>query len=433
MRIPYIVGRWVRGQNHYGRQRLLDYLLTVPDSATWLVGTRRMGKTSLLRQLEYLTTSGDPARTHSYVPMIWDLQGCHTPDEMSVELRYAVSDVLPRFQAYGIDAKASEDKDAIAQLRELSRATEAQGKRLLLLVDEAEALLYVAEKNPEWLARLRKALQEGSLRSIITSTKLLARLNEINAGWTTSPFFFGFNLANLWQLDLRPAESLIRQEQASTPVLVADELAHDILSYTNGHPYLIQHLCQRLFTVDDYGRGVLRVVRDEDLDPDHILAGFFRIDFQYLTEIERRLLLSVADLSVARTDELLAALSDERPRRIDMFLYGLRKLGYLRASHDRWTVGNEYLRRWIQNQRTEISTWSGSSIDDAAHEEILRAERRNEAAYLRHEIERLQEELVQRTEEAESGAGLADDENVTRIRMELVRARRELDRISGGA
>jgi len=71
MRIPYVVGRWVRGKNHYGRQRLIDTLLARPDSATresatlesatlesatwgaatWLVGTRRMGKTSLLRQL----------------------------------------------------------------------------------------------------------------------------------------------------------------------------------------------------------------------------------------------------------------------------------------------------------------------------------------------------------------------------------------------
>ena len=96
MRIPYIVGRWVRGQNHYGRQRLIDYLLTVPDSATWLVGTRRMGKTSLLRQLEFVTASGD----YEYMPLVWDLQGCHSPEDMSVELEYAIADVLP--QAPGV-------------------------------------------------------------------------------------------------------------------------------------------------------------------------------------------------------------------------------------------------------------------------------------------------------------------------------------------
>lgn len=431
MRIPYVVGRWVRGQNHYGRQRLVEYLLTVPDSATWLVGTRRMGKTSLLRQLEYVTTSGE----HNYVPLVWDLQGCQTPQDMSVELDYAIADVMPRFQAFGIDASPGRDKDALDRLRGLSRATETAGKRLLLLVDEAEALLYVAEQNAPWLATLRKVLQEGNLRSIITSTKLLARLNEVNAGWTTSPFLFGFNLANLWQLDAEPARALVRQEQAPTPVIVDDELADDILSYTNGHPYLIQHLCQRLFVIDERGQGILRPIRDDDLDPDHILSGFFRVDFQYLTEVERRILLTVADLSVARGDEIVTALSDESPRRIDMFLYGLRKLGYLRASHDRWTVGNEYLRRWIQDQRHAIGTLAEPSIDDAAHEEILRAERRNEAMYLRHEIERLQEELDRAADESGDAAGYAtttDQETMARIRMDLVRARRELDKISGG-
>ncbi len=72
--------------------------------------------------------------------------------------------------------------------------------RPLLLIDEAEALIPIAEAGQAWLAKLRKALQEGNLRCIVTSTKLLAQLNEVNAGWTTSPFLFGFNLANLWQL-----------------------------------------------------------------------------------------------------------------------------------------------------------------------------------------------------------------------------------------
>ena len=73
MRVPYVVGRWVRGANHYGRQRLIDYVLSIEDNTVWIVGTRRIGKTSLLRQIEFLTVD-DP----SYVPLFWDLQGCET-------------------------------------------------------------------------------------------------------------------------------------------------------------------------------------------------------------------------------------------------------------------------------------------------------------------------------------------------------------------
>ena len=52
MRVPFIAGRWVRDRNHYGRQRLFTYLLNSDDTAIWVVGSRRIGKTSLLRQLE---------------------------------------------------------------------------------------------------------------------------------------------------------------------------------------------------------------------------------------------------------------------------------------------------------------------------------------------------------------------------------------------
>src|SRR5690606_20055647 len=99
MRIPYNVGRWVRGKNHYGRQRLIDYLLHAPDSAIWLVGTRRMGKTSLLRQLELLTSAPDS----TYVPLFWDLQGCQTARDLSDELFYSLEDVAARFAESGID------------------------------------------------------------------------------------------------------------------------------------------------------------------------------------------------------------------------------------------------------------------------------------------------------------------------------------------
>lgn len=71
MRIPYIVGRWVNDRNHYGRHRLFTYLLNTPDTATWIVGARRIGKTSLLRQLELLADCTDSGLT----PLFWDMQG----------------------------------------------------------------------------------------------------------------------------------------------------------------------------------------------------------------------------------------------------------------------------------------------------------------------------------------------------------------------
>src|SRR6188768_3975346 len=59
---PYVVGRWVRGDEHYDRQKLIEHLLNAHDTAIWVVGTRRMGKTSLLRQIEHVTMRSEERR-----------------------------------------------------------------------------------------------------------------------------------------------------------------------------------------------------------------------------------------------------------------------------------------------------------------------------------------------------------------------------------
>ena len=91
---PYIVGGWVSGALHYGRRGLISHLLEGPNHALWVVGTRRVGKTSLLRQIEALTL------THpQYVPLYVDLQGISTRAEFNQELHYALDEVAARFDA----------------------------------------------------------------------------------------------------------------------------------------------------------------------------------------------------------------------------------------------------------------------------------------------------------------------------------------------
>ena len=133
-----------------------------------------------------------------------------------------------------------------------------------------------------------RVLQDGRLRTIMTSTKLLAELNRLSQEWATSPFLFGFGLVNVTPLDEASARSLIRQRQSDTPVEALDSVVDDIYIHTNGQPYLVQYLCHRLFYTDDQGAGRLRPIEDKDLAIDHVLAGFFQIDYQYLTRIEQR-------------------------------------------------------------------------------------------------------------------------------------------------
>jgi hypothetical protein len=436
MRIPYVVGRWVRGRNHYGRERLTEHLLTAPDSAIWLLGTRRMGKTSMLKQLELVASSPechDEGHFEShYVPLFWDMQGCESARDLSDELFDALVDVADRFAAVGIDVHTFNGQDALLILRALARTLVEQGKQLLLLVDEAEVLINIARRDPAWVGRLRRAMQDSRVRTIMTSTKLLAELNKLTSEWTTSPFLFGFSLVNLTRLEDAAARALVRQLQGEEAVIAADGVVDDVLIHTNGQPYLIQYLCQRLFMTDEAGNGVLRTIREEDLATDHILTGFFQNDFQHLTKTERRLLLAVAELTIAKENELLVVLSDLAPRKIQMYLYGMERLGYLRQVFGQWAVGNEFLRRWILDNYEELVEQQNSTADDSIHESLLEIGREHEAVYLREEIARLEAELA--LTEATIADVKGDElvhllEKADRLRREIARLRRELSSI----
>lgn len=388
MRVPYIVGRWVSAQHHYGRQRLLAYLLGTPDTAIWVVGARRMGKTSLLRQLEVLTNHPDS----ELVPLFWDLQGCETSGDLSAELFLALEDVSERFARLGVDVRSLEGLDALMILRRLTRILGGSGRRLLLLIDEAEALINVARIEAAWLARLRRALQDPLQKTIIASTKLLVQLNELTTDWPTSPFLFGFNLVNLWSLDQDAAVALIEQWQAERQVHVDAAVREEILVHTNRHPYLLQFLCQRLYCEDESGQGYLRPPVDADLDPDHLLTGFFQIDFQHLTRLERRILLAIARRTLTTEAEVLADLADESPQRIRTFLWGLEKLGHVRQLYGQLTVGSEFQRRWMQEEWDRLVQMTETLVAEESIEQLLQIGRTLEPASFRTEIARIEQE-----------------------------------------
>ncbi len=438
MRNPYSVGRWLRGADHYGRQQLLDYLISAEDPAIWVVGTRRMGKTSLLRQLEWLLTQQEGAGA---VPLFWDLQGSETKDDFDYELFLAVEDEMPRFEAYGVDVSALYNRDAIHILRTLQRALRAHGKHLLLLIDEAEAWISLAKNDYQALARLRKAFQNGGMRTIMTSTKLLMQLNDLTRNWLTSPFLFGFTLVHLWSLEPEASVSLVMQEQSQTPVNVERGRIDEILRHSHRHPYLVQTLCYRLFE-ERHGRGVLREIQEEDLRADHLLSGFFEVDFRCLAPTERQILLTVARQGVISEEELVARNDNESIDQISMYVHGMNNLGYLQRAYNRsdsagaarsqdefprWTIGNEFLRRWMLENYQELAQTLYSDVSDYGVETLLEMGRKVEFDYLQHEIPGLQERLESLLAAYHGHVEQAPPE----VLQEIQALRRELERASG--
>src|SRR5512136_2962011 len=71
-RNPFIVGSFVRGEDFFGRQALLAEILEGERHSLWVLGARRLGKTSLLREAEHRVQR---SRETPFVDLYWDLQG----------------------------------------------------------------------------------------------------------------------------------------------------------------------------------------------------------------------------------------------------------------------------------------------------------------------------------------------------------------------
>jgi len=100
MAIPFVVGQWVRGPRFYGRRSLIDTLLAAGSGITWVVGTRRIGKTSLAREIERLTADGG----RGLLPLYWDLEGATSAGELHASFADALADAGERLVALGLSS-----------------------------------------------------------------------------------------------------------------------------------------------------------------------------------------------------------------------------------------------------------------------------------------------------------------------------------------
>src|SRR5512141_2349427 len=188
-RNPFIVGSFVRGEDFFGRHGLLGEILEGERQSIWVLGGRRLGKTSLLRELELRVQR---SRETPFVALYWDLQGSGDSRGLAETLLSSVEDSEAFSRATDLSVEDLESLPIAEMLATIIRRTVRAGWRLLLLVDEAEELLVVGRSEPGVLARLRRVLSRGpDVRTVITATRLLARVDE-EARMPTSPFLQGF-------------------------------------------------------------------------------------------------------------------------------------------------------------------------------------------------------------------------------------------------
>ncbi|MCK6562656.1 serine/threonine protein kinase [candidate division KSB1 bacterium] len=319
---PFVIGQWVRGEKFFGRAALIDELLHGPRAAVWIAGLRRMGKTSLLRELERrVLRAADPV----YLPLYWDLEGAVDDDTLRESLLAGLDEARDRF-----DCDRQWEKLSTPEiLRRLQSTTRSHNKRLLLLCDEGEALLALAQNDAPLLARLRRVLQGSeAVRCLLTATRRLARLETFEAA-ETSPFLHGFT-PPLYLSPFSEEEARRLTAQADFDVAVQAQL----FACTGGHPFLLQVLAKRTLELGEFDAALASMQHDETL------RNFFQVDYQSLQPVEQALLQRCARQSLPA--EALATTAVER-----IALQTLRALGLLAETGETLQLRSPLFQNWL--------------------------------------------------------------------------------------
>lgn len=333
MSIPYVVGQWVRGDRFYGRRALLREALESSRDRLWIVGMRRVGKTSLLRQIERL--AGETP-TGSAVPVVWDLQGSDEADELDLGFHDALLDVESRLTEAGVAPPPP--GPAPETIAGLAGALRERGRRLLLLCDETEDLFGLLRREPDLAGPLEHALTASGARVVLASSVRLADsagngpgaalLAAFGSPSWLGPFDAGDSRALLIQ------ENLSAERRPELPEVAVELLA----SRCGGHPFLLQLAAKRTLETGDAAEACERLSRDPTV------ALLCDVDLGLLESTDHELLAGLA-AGVATGPPL----SPERLAR-------LRGLGLVRDGADgRPGPGNWFLGRHLAAQTTSRS------------------------------------------------------------------------------
>jgi uncharacterized protein len=189
-----------------------------------IVGPRRIGKTSLLRQIERAAPKWDSTARVAYL----DLQDprCYTlKGWLSLASRQCNWTTTPA---------------TLADFADCVDAAIADGQRPILCLDEFEELTARRDEfTRDFFMTLRSCAQRG-LSVVTVSQRPLSELTD--RGDPTSPFYNTFPLLRLGPFSASDASDFLNIYRAGVPRFSDDE-RRAILDFAKGHPLALQVAC----------------------------------------------------------------------------------------------------------------------------------------------------------------------------------------------
>lgn len=245
----------------FGRREELDQIITRLiggiTQPILLRGPRRMGKTSILRQLEWLLRNNNQQlrtlglkpqqeiQLNSCVPIFQTLQSINNPEDTAEFFQTIYEDICDELGLlYDGDtlSKSFRRSPTRAFMKQMAHVFDQRPFiRPLVIIDEWDELYRPAYNK---MAQNLRSLMEGEVRInwLVSSTWTLSE----EAGRYGSPFYNQAYTIELKEMDWQPAVELVTAPGERMGVSWRGEAVVAMLDQTGRRPYLIQLACSKL-------------------------------------------------------------------------------------------------------------------------------------------------------------------------------------------
>ena len=263
---PYETNAPVVGSRFFGREFERDRILANPDSNFIVLGIRRIGKTSLLREVKRLLDENRDGGCVHYL----DCSDLLTTEDF---VREVVRKVNPKeltrleYQKYVFYFP-----DFLDRMRSMMKG------KIILLLDEIDNLITMQRENWELFRMLRAAANSGSCQLVIAGFREAMKEHNL----LESPFYRFAQEVRLNEFTWKQAHDMIVTPMENLRIRIRnkDEIVGRIYEETAGHPNLIQYYCLILLRKLDEEGGreispekLINVYSDEGFKS-HLLTSF---------------------------------------------------------------------------------------------------------------------------------------------------------------
>ena len=285
---PYEINKPVTGSRFFGRESDVRRIQSSGDTNYAVMGIRRIGKTSLLRELERRLREQareDNIKEAEKRVFFMDCSPIRSAEDL-------LREIVRHYHPHEL-VRISNRQFPLYFPDFLRRMKSRYGGQLILLLDEFDVLLNMDVPNESLLNVLRTASNEGHCRFVIAGFRdLLAQSSQLH-----SPLLNFAKTLRLKEFSREDAGSMILGPLSNLRVQVEreNEVVERIFEETAGQPHLIQFHCS--YIVDRLDRNNTRRLSPEDLlgvyDDENFRASVLDIFMDNTTHLEKAMVFAL--------------------------------------------------------------------------------------------------------------------------------------------